>query len=162
MADSSANIESFLYHEAHLLDERRFEDWFALFTEDGYYWVPISADVVDPSQGLSISHDNLTSLRVRLRRLIEPFAHTEKPLRRACRLVSNIAVETDQNGAITVRSKLLMHEFRQREWARDEERIFAATVHHRLVRIGGDLRICWKRVDLINSESSLPLMPTPL
>ena len=33
-------LEAFLLHEAHLLDERRFAEWIDLFAEDGYYWAP--------------------------------------------------------------------------------------------------------------------------
>ena len=33
-------VEQFLYREARLLDERRFHDWLALFTEDVRYWMP--------------------------------------------------------------------------------------------------------------------------
>ena len=33
-------VEQFLFHEVGLLDDRRFEDWTDLFTEDGYYWAP--------------------------------------------------------------------------------------------------------------------------
>ena len=32
-------VESFLFTEARLLDERRFRDWMSLFAEDGTYWV---------------------------------------------------------------------------------------------------------------------------
>ncbi len=32
--------EQFLLHEARLLDEAKFDDWLALFTADGWYWVP--------------------------------------------------------------------------------------------------------------------------
>ena len=34
-------FERFLFHEARLLDERRFDDWLALFAPDGWYWVPL-------------------------------------------------------------------------------------------------------------------------
>ncbi|MGH9034150.1 MAG: aromatic-ring-hydroxylating dioxygenase subunit beta, partial [Acidimicrobiia bacterium] len=33
-------IEQFLYHEANLLDEREFQDWLELFTDDIHYWMP--------------------------------------------------------------------------------------------------------------------------
>ena len=33
-----------LYHEAALLDERRFDEWLALFTDDALYWVPQGED----------------------------------------------------------------------------------------------------------------------
>jgi 3-phenylpropionate/cinnamic acid dioxygenase small subunit len=38
-------IEEFLYHEAELLDERRYEDWLALVAEDVRYWMPMRRNV---------------------------------------------------------------------------------------------------------------------
>src|SRR2546426_5482374 len=38
-------IESFLYHEAELLDERRYEEWLALLDEDVRYWMPMRRNV---------------------------------------------------------------------------------------------------------------------
>ena len=33
------DVEQFLYREARLLDERRFEEWLHLFTDDVHYWL---------------------------------------------------------------------------------------------------------------------------
>ena len=44
-------IELFLLHEARLLDQRRFEEWMELFTEDGYYWAPARPDQPAPLAG---------------------------------------------------------------------------------------------------------------
>src|SRR5262245_18857107 len=38
-------IEEFLYAEAALLDERRFEEWLALLTDDIRYWMPMRRNV---------------------------------------------------------------------------------------------------------------------
>ena len=38
-------IEELLYREAELLDERRFEDWLDLFTEDARYFMPMRRNV---------------------------------------------------------------------------------------------------------------------
>jgi Ring hydroxylating beta subunit len=38
-------IEEFLYTEAALLDERRFEAWLALLTDDIRYWMPMRRNV---------------------------------------------------------------------------------------------------------------------
>src|SRR6266542_3149490 len=38
-------IESFLYREAELLDERRYEEWLALLAEDVHYWMPMRRNV---------------------------------------------------------------------------------------------------------------------
>ena len=44
------SIEDFLIHEARLLDERRFEEWRDLFTDDGRYWVPLKPDQQSPDE----------------------------------------------------------------------------------------------------------------
>ena len=38
--------EDYLYREARLLDERRFEEWLALFTDDARYVVDAVKDVL--------------------------------------------------------------------------------------------------------------------
>ena len=38
-------IEEFLYLEADLLDERRYEDWLALVADDVRYWMPMRRNV---------------------------------------------------------------------------------------------------------------------
>ena len=38
-------VEAFLADEAELLDERRFEDWLELFTEDARLFMPLSWNV---------------------------------------------------------------------------------------------------------------------
>ena len=34
------NVEQFLYKQADILDERNWEAWLELFTNDGKYWMP--------------------------------------------------------------------------------------------------------------------------
>jgi len=155
-----ARAERFLYHEANLLDEGRFEEWLALFGSDAYYWMPVSARETRRKNTPSYIDDNVPELELRIRRLYEPTAHTESPRPSACRLISNITLEDE--AAKIVRSKLVMHEFRRREFGRDDYRLFCATVRHALQDDGEAFRILWKRVDLFDSEGSLTLMPTPL
>ena len=38
-------IEQFLYHEAELLDERRFSEWIELIADDIHYHMPIRRNV---------------------------------------------------------------------------------------------------------------------
>src|ERR1700746_2404271 len=38
-------IEEFLYREADLLDERRYDEWLALLAEDVRYWMPMRRNV---------------------------------------------------------------------------------------------------------------------
>src|ERR1700675_4655215 len=40
VGDDKALIE-FVYHEARLIDEKRFDEWYDLYAEDGRYWMPL-------------------------------------------------------------------------------------------------------------------------
>src|SRR2546430_16484344 len=55
-------IETFLYREARLIDEHRYDEWLSLWTDDGIYWVPCNQDDTDPARQVSIIYDD----RVRL------------------------------------------------------------------------------------------------
>ena len=36
-------VEQFLYRQAEMLDEKRIDEWMALFGADGWYWMPAEA-----------------------------------------------------------------------------------------------------------------------
>jgi 3-phenylpropionate/cinnamic acid dioxygenase small subunit len=151
-APDLAEAERFLLHEARLLDEARFEDWLALFTEDGWYWVPSQPGQASPRDTVSLIYDDRRLLETRVRRLHNPHLHAQQPPSRASRIVANVTIEERDTaaGAAIVRSKLLMVEYR-----RNRQRLFAATCLHRLVRRGDGLRIAWKRVDLVDCDAEL-------
>ena len=48
-ADVQRAVEQFLYREARLCDEQRYDEWEALWTDDGVYWVPANGDDTDPT-----------------------------------------------------------------------------------------------------------------
>jgi 3-phenylpropionate/cinnamic acid dioxygenase small subunit len=152
--------ERFLFHEANLLDESRFDDWLALFEPDSYYWMPIERTETQRKRTPSYVDDNRPELELRIRRLLEPSAHTESPRPTACRVISNVVIEDEAR--CLVRSKLVMHEFRRREFGRDDYRLFCGTVRHGLRPDGESFRIAWKRIDLFDAAGSHALMPTPI
>ena len=49
MAVDRQAVEQFLYREARLMDESRYEEWEALWADDGVYWVPCNDDDTDPN-----------------------------------------------------------------------------------------------------------------
>ena len=148
-ADERA-IERFLIHEARLLDERRFEDWLALFTDDAWYWVPIEPGQASPRDTISLIYDDRRLLETRVRRLAHPRIHAQEPPSRTSHLVGNVTVEEagPDVADVTVRSKFQMIEYR-----RDKQRLFGGTCLHGLVRAGDSFRIRWKRVDLVNCDA---------
>ena len=151
-----AAAERFLLHEARLLDEGRFDDWLALFTDDAWYWVPSAPGQDNPHDTVSLIYDDRRLLETRVRRLANANMHAQNPPARASRIVANITVEETPPGALVTRSKLLMVEYR-----RNAQRLFAATCRHRLVAQGGGIKIAWKRIDLVNCDAELEGLVLP-
>ena len=50
MGSLRERVEEFLFHEAKLIDEHLYDEWLALWTEDGLYWVPCNTDDADPAR----------------------------------------------------------------------------------------------------------------
>ncbi|MEL0113003.1 MAG: aromatic-ring-hydroxylating dioxygenase subunit beta, partial [Rickettsiales bacterium] len=86
-------LERFIFREARLLDERRFEEWQALFTGDGIYWIPATPGQTDPVGEVSIAYDNSLLLDVRVRRLMHAENYADQPKARARRVIGNITFE---------------------------------------------------------------------
>jgi len=148
-------IEQFLFREARLLDERRFEEWRELFTEDGAYWMPTQHDQTSTDEVVSIFYDDRSVMASRIKRLRHPDAHIQVPVSHTAHLVGNIEVEPapDADGNIVVHAVFLMTEFR-----RDEPRWLSGRYRYLLARSGAQLRIRLKKVDLINCDAALPAM----
>jgi len=148
--------EQFVQHEARLLDEAKFDAWLALFTLDGWYWVPSEPDQANPHDTVSLMYDDRRLLETRIRRLASPRMYSQEPRSRTSRMVGNVTIEDSEGRAATIRSKFIMIEYR-----RDQQRLFTGTAWHRLVQIEGGIRIAWKRVDLVNCDAALDGLTQP-
>lgn len=88
----SLTLESasrFVYREARLLDERRFEEWLELFARDGRYWIPAGPDET-PGVEPAIVDDDRPTLEDRVRRLRSPVSFAQSPPSRTVHLLGNI------------------------------------------------------------------------
>ena len=142
--------EQFLYHEARLLDTQQYEEWLALFTDDGTYWVPLEQSQKDPYETSSIIHDDRTLLELRVKQIRHPRAHARQPVARTVHQVSNVVQLGGTNGELDIGSALTVIEYRN-----EKQRVYGALVEHRLRKSGDTFRIAHKRVDLVNSEGEL-------
>src|SRR5512145_436822 len=106
MTDSA--VASFLYHEAHLMDTNRYEEWLALWTPDALYWVPCNNDDIDPSREVSLIYDDYERLQQRVQRLMSGTVLAQDPAPRMRRLVSNIEVETVDADHLVVGSNFIL------------------------------------------------------
>ena len=116
-------IEEFLYYEADLLDERRYEDWLALVAEDVRYWMPMRRNVkVDDiereftREGLDISwfDEGKETLTRRVRQIQTGIHWAEEPVSRISHLLSNIQlVDVNPSAAepaeVSVRCRFLVY-----------------------------------------------------
>lgn len=152
-------FELFLIHEARLLDDRRFEDWMALFTDDGLYWVPATPDQTDPYRSASLFFDDRELMKTRIDRLSHPFIHVQTPPSRTNHAISNVIVEEADvdRGEYLISSSVWMAEYRL-----DVQRIFPGRQYHRLRAEGDGFRIALKRVNLINCDSAFEAMAVPI
>ena len=138
----------FVYAEARMLDEQRFEDWLELFTADGTYWVPTSPDQPDPIDHVSLFYEDRSLMRMRILRLRHPQAHALAIPIRTSRIVGNVLAAGVDGDALVVRGRFQLVE------AQDEhQRLFAGATTHRLVRDAGSFKIRQKRVDLVNCDA---------
>lgn len=148
-------VEAFLIHEARLLDERRFEEWIDLFTQEGYYWAPARPEQADPWSEVSLIFDDREIMGNRIGRLRHPKIYAQMPHSRATRQVSNVGIEAVDaaSGEITARSVFFMLEHRP-TLPQPIERIFAGQYFHRLRPEGSGFRIVWKKAMLTNCDAA--------
>ena len=94
-------IEQFLYHEAALLDERRYEEWIDLFTEDVHYFMPIRRNVkfgewdmenTDTNSEISFFDEGKDVLEGRVRQLMTGVHWAEEPVSRVRHIITNVRV----------------------------------------------------------------------
>ena len=153
---STQEFESFLLHEARLLDEAKFDDWLALFTPDAQYWVPSESGQQSPHDTVSLMYDDRRLLETRVRRLASPRIYSQEPRSRTSRIVANVTIEDSSPEFTVVRSKFMMIEFR-----RNEQRLFGGTCLHRLILQDGRLHIRLKRIELVNCDAPLDGLVVP-
>ncbi|MDT3669505.1 MAG: aromatic-ring-hydroxylating dioxygenase subunit beta [Aromatoleum sp.] len=143
-------LTDFVYAEARMLDEQRFEDWLNLFADDGYYWMPLSHGQTDPKLQTSLMYEDKLLLRVRVERLAGQRTFSQQPKSRCHHLLQAPTIESsDLAGAHVVRTAFHYVETRQ-----DRQTLYAGWTTHHLVADGDALKIRLKRVDLVNCDAA--------
>jgi 3-phenylpropionate/cinnamic acid dioxygenase small subunit len=138
-------IEQFLYREARFMDAHAYDDWVALWADDGVYWLPCNLDDYDPAKHVSLVYENHDGLKDRIDRLKSGQAWAQDPKSRLSRVVSNIEIAVGEN--ITVHSAFNITASRN---GRIE--ILAGRTEHRLRETADGLRILFKKVMLVDND----------
>jgi benzoate/toluate 1,2-dioxygenase subunit beta len=147
-------IEAFLFREADLMDEGRYQEWEALWDDDAVYWVPVKAEDYDPARHISIIYEDRQAIHVRVERLAAGLAYTQEPRSQVRRVISNITVLRADREAVEVSSNFVALEYRMGRWMQ-----WAGRSEHTLTpQAEGGFKISRKKVLLVGLDSDLPAL----
>jgi 3-phenylpropionate/cinnamic acid dioxygenase small subunit len=151
-------IEEFLYHEADLLDERRYEDWLALVAEDVRYWMPMRRNVkvgeperefTRAGQDINWFDEGKETLTRRVKQILTGMHWAEEPVSRISHMVSNVRlIEVNPSAAepheVTVRCRFLIY----RNRVETETDILVGKREDLLRRVEGEWQIARRKIIL--------------
>lgn len=142
-------VETFLYQEARLADEHRYDEWLSLWQEEGVrYWIPNGIDDPDPARHISIAYDDRARLEDRIFRLKGKSAHAQRPKSRMRRLISNVEVFAPDATQARVECNFLLAEVRSGA----QDLFNGRFIYELRVGDGGAWRIAGKKVLLVNND----------
>jgi 3-phenylpropionate/cinnamic acid dioxygenase small subunit len=154
--DLLREAEQFVYREARLADELRYDEWEALWTEDAVYWVPANGDDIDPERQMSIIFDNRARIATRVKQLNSGKRHAQTPPSRLRRVVANVELlepETDQPDDIGAGANFILYESRDRGVT-----MWAGRSRYTLRRGDEGLRMARKTVLLVDNDRAVHTM----
>ena len=149
-------VEEFLYREAQLLDERRFEEWLDLLADDLRYWMPMTRNVrhddqtrAETREGQDVNwfDEGKDTLRLRVQQIRTGVHWSEEPLSRTCHCVTNVLLEEVAPDMVTARSKFILY----RNRGATEVDLFAGKREDLLARNGDQFLLKRRKITLDQS-----------
>jgi len=150
---NDGELIDFVYAEARLIDEKRLEEWYELFADDGCYWVPLTRGQQNDRTENSLMFEDKLLLKVRIARLRNPHAYSQAQPSWCQHILQAPTVE-DRGASTGV--AVLRTAFLYVESQHDHQEVYAGVVWHHLKRVGERLVIGLKKVELLNCEAALP------
>ena len=149
-------IEEFLYHEADLLDERRYEEWLAVVADDVRYWMPMRRNVkvgeaerefTRAGQDINWFDEGKETLTRRVKQIQTGMHWAEEPVSRISHLISNVQLlevnpSLAEPAEVTVKCRFLIY----RNRVETETDILVGKREDKLRRVGLDWRIAHRKI----------------
>lgn len=144
-------VERFYARESHLLDERKFEEWLDLFTDDYTFRVPIAQNVafnvldeeyLEGRLDVSWIDEGKDTIEKRIAQIRTGVHWAEEPLSRTVHLVGNVLIDVAESAAegpveLNVKASVLSYRHR----LADQENTTVGRRHDRLRRVEGGWRV---------------------
>ena len=151
-------VEEFLYQEAEILDERRFEEWLDLLTDDVRYWMPMRRNVkfgelerefTREGQDINWFDEGKDTLTRRVNQILTGVHWAEEPLSRICHTVSNVQVlqatpSASEPTDVTVKCRFFIY----RNRVETETDLLVGKREDVLRRVGSSWKIAQRKVVL--------------
>jgi 3-phenylpropionate/cinnamic acid dioxygenase small subunit len=147
----AAGVE-LVHREARYLDEQRWDDWLALYTEDCEFWMPAwkagGMLTADPQTELShIYYASRAGLEDRVVRIRSGKSPASTPMPRTAHVLGSVLSAEAPAGRLRLDSTWVSHVFFPR--SRESHAFFGRTEHELVLR-DGDWRIARKKILLQN------------
>jgi 3-phenylpropionate/cinnamic acid dioxygenase small subunit len=152
------DVVDFLYREADLLDERRYEEWLGLLADDIRYWMPMRRNVKFGEEAREFTRETTDinwfdegkeTLTRRVKQIMTGIHWAEEPVSRLSHLVTNVQlIEATPSVAeareVTVKCRFLVY----RNRVETETDILVGKREDLLRRDGPDWRIARRKIVL--------------
>lgn len=139
----------FIWAESALLDDKDYDAWLALWTNDGHYIMPIG-DGDDYANQLNLCYDDDKMRRHRIGRFQAGFSISSAPPAQTVRTLSRFTLEEADGETVKIRCAEHMIEDKF-----GRQRVFAANVTYTLVITEDGFKIRDKVIKLLNSDGML-------
>ena len=158
--DLMREIEDFFFLEADLLDEREYDRWLELLTEDIVYWMPMRKNVsyanrhkdTTAENDLAWFHDDKDTLRKRVKQIQTGIHWADEPISRISHLITNVRL-AEPVSALAEGEKVLTKcrfiVYRNR--VEDETDLLVGRREDTVIRVGGGLKVARRKIILDQS-----------
>ena len=153
-------IEELYFREAELLDNRHFEEWLDLFTDDARYWMPLHRNVkagewererTRETVDVSWIDDDKQTLMQRVKQIRSGIHWAEEPVSRLTHMITNVRVVDVTDDGVKTTCRFLVY----RNRVETETDILIGKREDTLRRVNGNWMVA-RRVILLDQNVLLP------
>jgi 3-phenylpropionate/cinnamic acid dioxygenase small subunit len=158
--DLMREIEDFFYTEADLLDERKYDQWLDLLTEDIVYWMPMRKNVSYANRDQDITaendvawfHDDKDTLRKRVKQIQTGLHWADEPISRVSHVITNIRLAEPisalaEGAKATTKCRFIVY----RNRLESETDFLLGRREDTLTRVSGELKLARRKIILDQS-----------
>ena len=153
-------LEDFFYAEADLLDERHYDEWLDLLTDDVVYWMPLRKNVpyrdrdkdITAEDDMAWFHDDKETLTKRVRQIQTGIHWADEPISRVSHVITNLRLADSitvlaEGQQATTKCRFIVY----RNRVEDETDLLVGRREDTVIRVDGALKIARRKVILDQS-----------